>query len=65
MIRKSGNRFSEGRKAWLDKGMFPKKGQGLLARGDEAGLQLVSVLQGHNPFVLVNYSPTICLNPPS
>src|ERR1019366_6937436 len=21
--------------------------------------------QGHNPFVLVNYSPTICLNPPS
>src|SRR5690349_21727663 len=21
--------------------------------------------QGHNPFVLVNYSPTICLNPPA
>jgi hypothetical protein len=20
---------------------------------------------GHNPFVLLNYSPTICLNPPS
>jgi len=22
-----------------------------------------SVRRGHNPFVLVNYSPTICLNP--
>jgi hypothetical protein len=41
----------------------PKQG-GLLARDHAAGLQPASVPEGQNPFVLVNYSPTICLNPP-
>jgi len=35
-----------------------------LSREKAADLQPASVPEGQNPFVLVNYSPTICLNPP-
>jgi hypothetical protein len=40
------------------------KQAGLLARDDAANLQPAPVPERQNPFVLVNYSPTICLNPP-
>jgi hypothetical protein len=35
-------------------------------RDGEAAFSLQSAVlpEGHNPFVLVNHSPTICLNPP-
>jgi hypothetical protein len=41
----------------------PAPGHG--AQREEAGfLQPTAGRRGHNPFVLVNYSSTICLNPP-
>jgi hypothetical protein len=43
---------------------YMRKTAGLLSRDGEAKLQPVLVPGSYNPFVLVNHSPTICLNPP-
>src|SRR5277367_290824 len=80
MIRKSGNRFSRRNGFACSEVMLKQRdrerfgAEWILVRVNKAGqkrprgnrdLQPGPARQGHNPVVLVNYSPTICLNPPS
>jgi hypothetical protein len=44
-------------------GVAPKAGRGYRCRARSRALQPAAPPEGYNPFVLVNYSPTICLNP--